>query len=198
LIDSAITLLTNSGYAALSTRAVQEASGLSRGSALYQFRTREDLLAATIDELVERRAARAEVMIERFTTDPPGDRLTAAITAVRELFSGPDFLAEMELWAAARTNPTLHQTLQPVVERTGRRLRAQLAELFGPELAAHPDYPKVSMLTVEVARGLAFSAPIRHGHSDAVLLDYWCAAAHAMLGQHPPRAATGGLSAEVP
>lgn len=186
VIDAAIALLTAGGYTALTTRAVQETSGLSRGSMLHQFRTREDLLAATIEELVARRAARAEQMIAKFLADPPGDRLTAAIVAVRELFSGPDFLAEMELWAAARTNPTLRETLVPVVERIGSRLREQLAELFGAELAAHPDYPKVSMLTVEVSRGLAFSAPIRRGHGDPVLLEYWCAAAATMLGRPVP------------
>ncbi|MFF3571988.1 hypothetical protein [Nocardia jiangxiensis] len=125
-------------------------------------------------------------MITTFRVDPPEDRLTAAITTVRELFSGPDFLAEMELWAAARTDPRLRETLVPVVERIGARLREQLAELFGAELAAHPDYPKVSMLTVEVARGLAFSAPIRRGHGDSALLEYWCEAAATMLGRPAP------------
>ncbi|RZS44722.1 TetR family transcriptional regulator [Herbihabitans rhizosphaerae] len=181
-LDTAIGILTASGYTALTTRAVQEAAEMSRGSFLHQFPTREDLLAAVIEELVERRAHRAQTIIDRFAVEPPADRLTAAIGAVRELFSGPDFLAEMELWAAARTNPNLHATLVPVVERISRRLRAQLAELFGPKLTAHPDYPRVAMLTVEIARGLAFSAPIRRGTGDTTLLDYWCDAAAAMLG----------------
>lgn len=182
-LDAAIVLLTESGYVALTTRAVQAATGMSRGSLLHQFPTREDLLAATVEELVARRAGRAQLIIERFADAPPSDRLAAAIGAVRELFSGPDFLAEMELWAAARTNPTLHATLVPVVERVSQLLRAQLAELFGPEISAHPSYPRVAMLTVEIARGLAFSAPIRRGHGDTTLLDYWCTAAATMLDQ---------------
>jgi AcrR family transcriptional regulator len=93
LIDAAIAILTESGYAALTTRAVQAASGVSRGSLLHQFGTREDLLAATVVELVERRAERAQAIIERFAANPPPDRLGAAVAAVRELFSGADFLA---------------------------------------------------------------------------------------------------------
>ena len=58
--------------------------------------------------------------------------------------------------------------------------------VFGAELAAHPDYPKVSMLTVEVARGLAFSAPIRRGHGESVVLEYWCEAAGTMFGRDAP------------
>lgn len=185
LIDAAIGILTESGYAALTTRAVQAVSGVSRGSLLHQFGTREDLLAATVVELVERRAERAQAIIERFAANPPANRLAAAVAAVRELFSGADFLAEMELWAAARTNPILHAALVPVVDGISLRLRAQLAELFGPGITAHPDYRHIAMLTVELARGLAFSAPIRRGHGDSQILDYWCAAAATMLSRSP-------------
>lgn len=185
VIEAAIATLTEFGYPALTTRAVQQTSGLSRGSFLHQFPTREELLAATVEELVERRARRAQRIIERFEADPPADRLTAAIGAVRELFSGPDFLAEMELWAAARTYPALRSSLFPVVEHISQRLRDQLAQLFGPQIVAHPDYPRIAMLTVEVARGLAFSAPIRHGGGDSVLLEYWCTAAQIMLSREP-------------
>lgn len=186
IIDAAIGILTESGHAALTTRAVQTACGLSRGSLLFQFPTREDMLAATVTELVSRRADRAQRTIDAFDADPPADRLAAAIGTVRELFSGPDFLAEMELWSAARTNPALHATLIPLIEGISSRLRHQLAQLFGPEIAAHPDFPRVAMLTVEVARGLAFSAPIRRGDGDGVLLRYWETAAATMLGLRSP------------
>ncbi|MFB7719519.1 TetR/AcrR family transcriptional regulator [Nocardia sp. NPDC056100] len=182
-LNAAIAILTDSGYAALTTRAVQQASGLSRGSFLHHFPTREDLLAATIEELIERRAQRAQRMIERFAVDPPADRLTAAIAAVRELCSGPDFLAEMELWASARTNPDFRETLIPVTDRIAKRLRDQLTELFGPEIATDPEFPTLAMLTVEIARGLAFSAPTRRGRGDTVMLDYWARAATAMLNR---------------
>ncbi|MET9214939.1 MULTISPECIES: TetR/AcrR family transcriptional regulator [unclassified Nocardia] len=181
VIDAAIAILTAGGYTALTTRAVQAESGISRGSLLFQFPTREDMLTATIEELVTRRAVRAQRIIDGFDADPPADRLAAAIAAVRELFSGPDFLAEMELWSAARTNPALHATLVPLVERISAKLRTQLAQLFGPEIAAHPDFPRIALLTVEIARGLAFSAPIRRGTGDRTLLDYWQAAAARML-----------------
>lgn len=190
-LNAAIAILTNSGYAALTTRATQEASGLSRGSFLHHFPTREDLLAGTIEELVERRAARAQQIIDQFDADPPPDRLAAAINAVRELASGPDFLAENELWGAARTNPVFADTLVPVVGRITERLREQLTQLFGPDIAADPEFATLAMLTVELSRGLAVSAPIRHGRGDSVILDYWCAAAAAKLGRDTRTAPQG-------
>jgi len=186
-LNAAIRILTDAGYAALTTRAVQEASGLSRGSFLHHFPTREDLLAETIEELVERRAVRAQQIIDRFVAHPPEDRLVAAVNAVRELSSGSDFLAEGELWAAARTNPVFSNTVAPVAARATKRLREQLAELFGPEIAAAPDFPILAMLTVELARGLALSAPIRRGRGDDPILDYWCRAATTMLDHEPSR-----------
>lgn len=181
-LDAAIVILTDEGYSALTTRAVQDASGLSRGAFLHHFPTREELLAATVEELVARRATRAQALIDTFAADPPPDRLAAAIATIRSLLSGPDFLAEMELWGAARTNPALMAALRPVLERVQAKLRVQLAELFGPEIAAHPDYPAVAALTSELSIGLAFSGPLRQGRGDATLLDHWCRAASSLLG----------------
>ncbi len=180
-LDAAIVILTDEGYSALSTRAVQDASGLSRGAFLHHFPTREELLAATVEELVARRAARAQALIDTFAADPPPDRLVAAITTIRSLLSGPDFLAEMELWGAARTNPALMAALRPVLAKIQAKLRVQLAELFGPEIAAHPDYPAIAALTSELSIGLAFSGALRESRGDTLLLDYWCRAARSLV-----------------
>lgn len=185
-LGAAIVLLTDEGYSALTTRAVQEASGLTRGAFLHHFPTREALLAATVEELVARRAARAQELIDAFAADPPPDRLTAAITTVRSLLSGPDFLAEIELWGAARTSPALMAALRPVLTRIQAKLREQLAELFGPEITAHPDYPAVAALTRELSVGLALTGPLRGGRGDARLLDHWCRAATSLLGAPAP------------
>jgi len=181
-LAAAITLLTEAGFGATTTRAVQQAAGLSRGAFLHHFPTRESLLAAVVEELVDRRAVRAQGLIDQFEQHPPSDRLTSAVKAVRDLFSGPDFLAEMELWSAARTDQALLAALRPVERRIGRRLRQQLAELFGHELAQRPGYPTVATLTVELVRGLALSQPLRRNpDSDEALLDQWAIAASALL-----------------
>lgn len=182
-LTAALTLLTEAGISATTTRAVQQASGLSRGAFLHHFPTRESLLAAAVEELVDRRAVRAQTLIDQFANEPPADRLTAAVLAIRDLLSGPDFLAEMELWSAARTDPALMGAIIPVERRVGQRLRQQLGELFGAELTQRPGYPVVATLTVELLRGLAFSRPLRTSQdSDATLLEYWTQAATSLLG----------------
>jgi AcrR family transcriptional regulator len=181
-LDAAIELLTEAGYAGTTTRAVQEASGLTRGAFLHHFPTREALLASVIDELIDRRATRARQLIDRLDARPSAERLGAAIGAVRELFSDRDFLAEMELWSAARTNPALMAAIRPVEARVGRRLRQQLAQLFGSEIAGRPRSQVVARITVELSRGLAISNPLRGaGNRENALLEAWAQAAATLL-----------------
>lgn len=189
-LDAAIDILIESGYSGLTTRTVQQRSDLSRGALLHHFPTRGDLLAATVDELVERRAARAQQIIDTFRADPPADRFQAALDAVYELASAPDFLAETELWAAARSDPEFLTALQPVAEAVAARLYVQLTELFGPELAAHPEFPVFALATVELGRGLVLSAPVRGGLGDRAVLDFWRRGALALLA--PDREPSGG------
>ncbi len=54
LLDSTITLIASRGYAATTTQAVLDHSGISRGSLLHQFKTRDLLMVAAAEEAVER------------------------------------------------------------------------------------------------------------------------------------------------
>ena len=54
LLDSTIELIASTGYAATTTQAVLDHSGISRGSLLHQFKTREHLMVAAALEAVER------------------------------------------------------------------------------------------------------------------------------------------------
>lgn len=182
-LSAAIDILVESGITALTTRAAQTRSDLSRGAFLHHFPTREHLLAATVEELVNRRSARADDLIGQLDAASPDNRLRAAIATGRALFSGPDLLAEMELWQAARTDPALRSALEPVVHRVNQRLADQLPQLFGREIAAHPRFPVIALLTLELAAGMAMLGPLRGNRSDESLLDAWAEAAAALLGQ---------------
>lgn len=181
VLDSAVELLVDQGIGGLTTRAVQRHSGLSRGAFLHHFPTREDLLAATAAELVGRRAARADELIQRLDRERPTNRLRASIETGRDLFAGPDFLAEQELWNAARTDPALRASMRPVVEDLDRRIAEQLPRLFGADLAAHPRFATVAVLSVELAAGMAIVRAARGDRGQKRLLDAWCEAAALLL-----------------
>src|ERR1700742_3282794 len=55
ILDAAMRLFAERGYHASSNADVAEAAGLTRGAMLYHFPTREDLVAAAIDHIQQRR-----------------------------------------------------------------------------------------------------------------------------------------------
>lgn len=181
VLDAAVALLIDEGITGLTTRRAQQQSGLSRGAFLHHFPTRQALLAATAGELLRRRGDRADELIDRMDATKPANRLRAAIETGREVFSGPDFLAEQELWQAARTDPALRASLRPVVEYLDSRIADQLPRLFGADIAAHPRFPIVAILSLELATGMAIARGVRGGQGEQELLDAWSEAATMLL-----------------
>lgn len=64
LLDAGIELLTEGGFAAVSHRAVAERAGLPLAATTYYFRSRDDLIAAAFELMVDRDLAATR---ERFT-----------------------------------------------------------------------------------------------------------------------------------
>ena len=88
------------------------------------------MLAAT-DHLYEefsesvRKAAAVAARLTRPT------RIRLGVELIWERFHGPLFVASMELWTAARTDPELRAALLPHERRLGAQLRELSAEVFG-------------------------------------------------------------------
>jgi len=57
LLDAAIDVLVDLGYARASTQEIARRAGVSRGAQLHHFPTREALVVAAVEHLVERRLA---------------------------------------------------------------------------------------------------------------------------------------------
>ena len=181
ILDAAVASLIKEGTAATTTVAVQERAGVSRGALLHHFPTHAELLAATIDELVRRNeeaAHRASAGLQG-NLDPV-DRATRVLV---EVFSQPAYLAELELWAVARTDPQLRAALRTAERRARRDFDRVVNDLFAP-LRDHPGYSTVVMLTTEFVRGFALAGVLR---SDPVrraqLLDGWIWAIRILLKQ---------------
>ena len=89
------------------------------------------------------------------------DAVDRAVRALFEALSRPAFEAELELWAAARTDPELRAALRVAERAAGRDLRRVVDEVFGPEQVAQPCYPLIAELTVTLIRGLTVSSALR-------------------------------------
>lgn len=163
LLDAAIDSLVEWGYSRTTTQGIARRAGVSRGAQLHHFPTKESLVVAAVEHLVEKR------MAEILTASAPADR---GIDALADAFSGPLFYAALELWVAARTDPALHAAMVPLERTITEALHGGCAELFGDRFDS-----EAIELSIELVRGMAVSALFRTQDADrafrARLLPVW-------------------------
>ncbi len=136
LLDATIQSLVEVGYARTTTTRVCEIAGLSRGAQIHHFRTRADLVTSALEHLARRRIDEFRAKVEsvrsnggdpRWGEDPFG----AGLDLLWESYSGPLFIAALELWVAARTDPDLYERLLPLEREIGRQIRQPWLGLAG-------------------------------------------------------------------
>jgi AcrR family transcriptional regulator len=165
LLDATIDSLVAVGYAQTTTTGVCARAGLSRGAQVHHFPKKHDLVVSAVAHLAARRAEelrRAAAALP--AAAGPEERLHALLDLVQEAFSGPLFLAALELWVAARTDAELHRTLVGFERAAGRALAALWRELGGPP--AQPErFDALLALTMHLARGMALQKILRSDDS---------------------------------
>ena len=159
ITDAAVELLIEEGVGRTTTLAVQKRAGVSRGALLHHFPNRAQLLASTIEQLVQRNERQID---EAFISQAgQGGDVEQALQALSDNMAQPSYLAEMELWTLARNDHELREALY-VAEKAARydldRVVGRLLDCW----RHHPDYPMLADLSVEFLRGLAFSDLLRN------------------------------------
>ncbi|NEV77726.1 TetR/AcrR family transcriptional regulator [Rhodopseudomonas sp. BR0C11] len=158
LLDAAVECLIELGVAGTSTLAVQHRAGVSRGALLHHFPSREVLLAASVSELIRRNEHAVRSFVEALPSR--GDRLKVAMGALAFAARQPAYLAELELWAVARTDSALRQTLIAAERLAKREIDRVHYQLFG-DWAKSDSYAEIVALTQHFMRGLAISENVR-------------------------------------
>jgi AcrR family transcriptional regulator len=185
LVRATVDCLVELGYARTTTQEVQSRAGVSRGALTHHFTTKADLVLAAADHLYAefsesvRKAAAA-------LPDDPAPRIRLGIELIWERFDGPLFVASMELWTAARTDPELRAALLPHERRLGVQLRGLSVEVFGEQVARHPAAEAVYQVLLTSMRGQALTyalqpdAPRKGPH-----LQHWLAMVDAFTPEGP-------------
>lgn len=173
LLDAAVDCLVERGYGATTTVEVARRAGVSRGAQLHHFPTKAELLTAAVYHLCERRTAEFRKGFAQ--AEPGADRLDVAIDLLWSMFREPTFVAWVELWVAARTDPDLRQL---VLEMDGRFMdesRAVFLELFPPQEGVDPGFYEVGqafgstlMEGLALQRMVAGEEPHQHQMIDAL------------------------------
>lgn len=168
LLDATVDCLVELGYTGTTTTEVVRRAGVSRGAQVHHFPTKQDLVVAAIEHVLDRRQHEFR---GRFAALAPAERtLTRALDLLWGAFGGPTFAAWLELAVAARTDPGLHRHFRELEQRFWERTQALFTEFF----PASPD-PSFSRLGVAFAfsllDGLALQRHVGIGQDADELLD---------------------------
>jgi AcrR family transcriptional regulator len=107
LVEAAIALLIERGWAATTTVAVCERAGCTRGALVHHYPSLSALLAHALESLYDDLARRRG----------PLTTMAAALDAVWRAVSDRRFKAVIEAWSAAGNDPELAQELGPAIAR---------------------------------------------------------------------------------
>jgi AcrR family transcriptional regulator len=153
LLDATIECLVERGWAATSTTEVVRRAGVSRGAQVHHFPTKEDLVLAAVEHLLDRRIADFEAT---FHDLPPEQRSPA--TAMRLLYENcfrDTFEAWLELVVAARTDPALHARFVLLESRFVDHALETFQGLFA-DAAADDAFARIALrLAFSLLEGLA-------------------------------------------
>jgi AcrR family transcriptional regulator len=183
LLDAAIACLVEYGYAGTTTQRVQDRVNLSRGALSHHFGSKADLLVAAIHHIADQRLELLRSAADGI--EPGPDALPQVVTAIHTAMSGPPFLAALELWVSARTDPELRAALLPPERKLGQALR----DIFEKATAdADPEQARLAFDSLLIfLRGLAITSILRR---DARSVDdavgYWLTHMTAPLRSDPP------------
>jgi AcrR family transcriptional regulator len=153
LLTATIECLVEFGWSGATTTVIAERAGVSRGAQLHHYPTRAALVLAAVTHLSERRAR--EIRAEAKTLDGarPEQRLDRVIDMLAAAFTGPLFVAALEIWVAARTDPELRGALIPMEARVGREMHRLTVDLLEAD-EYRPGVREAVQATLDLLRGL--------------------------------------------
>jgi AcrR family transcriptional regulator len=152
LLDATVDCLVEHGWSGASTTVIAERAGVSRGAQLHHYPTRAALVLAAVEHLAERRAVEIRAEAAALAGDT-GSRIDQVIDMLASAFTGPLFVAALEVWVAARTDPELRTALVPLEARVGREMHRLTVELLDAD-ETRPWVREAVQATLDLLRGL--------------------------------------------
>jgi AcrR family transcriptional regulator len=162
LVDAAIELLIERGWAATTTVAICERAGCTRGAVVHHYPSLSALLAHALESLYD-----------DFTRSPrpPATTMTASLNAVWRAVGDPRFKAVIEAWSAAGNDPELTAELAPAITRFAKLVAPSSGGLQGVsrDADARAFYLTAREAMLGLALGRATNGGKPLGHERTVL-----------------------------
>ncbi|WP_209371851.1 TetR/AcrR family transcriptional regulator [Brevibacterium renqingii] len=195
ILDATIECLLREGYSATTTVKVQSLAGVTRGRLLHHFPSKQALLTAAVARLGEQRLDRRledggdelDHMLdaERPADDEVGPRIDWAIVSLWTGLMHKSFFSALELWTASRTDDELADSVRSHEKVVLDRVRDNAKDLFGPVVAAAPDYDEIFTMLFASMRGMAVTYTFsRRDPRHEPMIGTWQSVARSLLSYH--------------
>lgn len=158
LLDAAVDCLVSEGYARLTTRRIAERAGVSQGILMHYFPTKSTFLVEAIRHVAGSLVAEA-VGDGRLARLGGQDRWEELLDVAWRIHTGATFQAGIELWSAARTDPTLREALRDL-ERDVTGMVRDVAVSLLPQESARSDFAHLVDGGLATLRGMAMLQPV--------------------------------------
>ncbi|MCD2261141.1 TetR/AcrR family transcriptional regulator [Dietzia aurantiaca] len=155
LLGASIDLLATQGWAATTVGAVAAAAGVSRGAAQHHFPTREDLITAALEHMIEQRVESVRA-VGLELPEPGPDRTVAVVRLIVEHYTSDLFKAALQVWTAAASDPALADRVLPLETAMSR----EVLGIAAAALERDPSDARVRralQATLDLARGLGLA-----------------------------------------
>jgi AcrR family transcriptional regulator len=156
VLEATVDCLVEVGFGRTSTTLVSERAGVSRGAQLHHFPTKNALVVAAVEHLTEVRGAELSAAAAAV---PPAHRTRDVLRMLGDHFASPVFVAALELWVAARTDPVLLEAVAPLEQKGGRETHRMTVDLLGAD-ESRPGVRQLVQATLDLVRGLGLAATI--------------------------------------
>jgi AcrR family transcriptional regulator len=150
IVRGVVASLDSHGYAATSITRVLEQTGLSRGALQHHFRTKEDLIAATAEYLMERslRAIRAPAARPSRELDRELNDLWRSVIHTR------DYRALLEILNAMRTDPKLRRRILAILKTWNASIDEAMLQLYTSTSGSDDEVVELMAMSRCLLRGL--------------------------------------------
>lgn len=153
LLDATVACLLTRGYRRTSTPEVCKRAGVSRGAQLHHYATKEELVAAAVEHVMNRRLSELRTRLDL----APGGvlDLTKAASFMWLVYTGDTFYVWLELVVAARTEPALLSLMREVDARFLARAEAMCKAFLLPHVTDPAEITATTRLILSIFDGLA-------------------------------------------
>lgn len=166
LIDAAITVLREEGYANLTISKVTQSAGMTNGAMQHHFTSREDLMLALLDRVypilqIPFDAIAAEKLEPRL-------RISRLIDVFWSIYSRPEYLVVWDIALGSRGDTRLWPRVRSYQREISRHVSSEFVRLFAEFNLSANEAERIMAIPIGCIRGVAFLEMFGKDHMEFI------------------------------